>query len=101
MDKSKKQIFAEGLASLSAILGMLAMVVCLLWQCYVYARHGFWFPLTALDVLGMMFNVTWLTNPEDWLGVHRFLSFLNGGVFAFGLITLAGVSVAVLIAGEN
>lgn len=86
------------MASVGALLfaaGMLALMGTIGYQILLYLKHGMWVALSVTYVCGSPpFEWQWCNFPEDWLGVHKMLSWFNAGGFAalIGVVVLwAGV----------
>ena len=84
---------AAGVALLS--LGALALVAGLGYQTYLYLKHGVWFGLSVIEALHWIGVIkdSWYTYPQDWIGVHKVLSFLNAGFSTLVLCWIVGIAV--------
>lgn len=75
----------------AAFFGGLA--VPLGWQVFGYLRSGEWVPFSALDAMSLFSDSPWLRSPGDWLGVHRMLDAIHGGLFLMAVFGLVGLIV--------
>jgi hypothetical protein len=51
-------------------------------QCVVLMKRGDWVPFSALDLLRIGFDSTWLYVPTDWIGIYKAFDWVHGGLFA-------------------
>lgn len=64
--------------------GFLAMVGTLGYQGYLYLKYGQWLGISVTYVCGSPpFEWAWCNFPQDWVGLHKLLSWFNAGAFAF------------------
>lgn len=71
----------------AAFVGGLAVPLGL--QVLRFLRSGEWVPFSGLDAMALFSDSTWLRSPDDWLGIHRMMDAIHGGLFlmvVFGLI---------------
>ena len=86
----------EAIATAIGGFGFLALVASLGYQTYLYLKHGVWFGLSVADVLHWIGAIKpdWYTHPQNWIGVHKVLSFLHAGFSTFVLCLFASFVVA-------
>lgn len=65
--------------------GFLAMVGTFGYQTYLYLKYGEWIGLSVTYTCGAYLDVDWCKFPQTWIGLHKILSELNVGLFAFAL----------------
>lgn len=62
-------------------------------QCFVFFKNGDWIPYSGIDfiigcksilILGNDLS-NWAILQNSWIGIHKILSFLNGGLIGIGL----------------
>lgn len=63
----------------AAFVGGLAVPLGL--QIIGYLRSGEWVPFSGLDAMALFSDSSWLRSPEDWLGIHRMMDAIHGGLF--------------------
>ena len=63
------------------------------WQVFVYLRSGEWVPFSTLDALALFSSSPWLRSPDDWIGFHRMLDAIHGGLFLMAASGLVGLVV--------
>jgi hypothetical protein len=59
-----------------AELSAFAAVCVVVYQVYLYLKHGTWVSLSVLDALLYLLRKNpppWLLYPDDWVGVHKLL----------------------------
>lgn len=107
---------------LGLIFGMMMMYALFppIAQVITFMKDGVWVPLPAIDIflppdripgildphkvlLAMPFDGSWLSSPQDWLGVHRIVTWILShihasillAVFIFSgyVVTMAAVAV--------
>lgn len=81
-----------GVLGLLVGAGFLAMVGTFAYQGYLYLKWGHWMGHSVTYFCGAYLGWGWCNSPNDWIGLHNLLSWLNAGAFAFLL------SVAVMFA---
>ena len=86
----------ENIATAIGGFGALAMVSSLGYQIYLYLKHGVWLGLSVVEALHWIGAIgdNWYENPQDWIGVHKVLSFLNAGFSTFALCWFAALVIA-------
>jgi len=70
---------------LSALVGFILAVV----EVVLYFKHGAWANFTLFTILQIVIptgTVNWLVDPQDWIGLQKFLSWLLGVNLVFLLI---------------
>src|SRR5262249_57147118 len=73
----------------------IGVTICILgvgmyvYELYIYLRSGIWSELSVITVLQRL-RVQWALQPDDWLGVHKYLSQfpLSGAINICGFIPL-------------
>jgi len=50
-----------------------------MFQAYLFARSGQWASISAADLLLWLTEHEWFEDPDNWLGVHMILDWLNAG----------------------
>lgn len=63
-------------------------------QCFAWLRSGIWFPMSLIDGLHLISQSPWITDPQDWIGIHDLLEEAplsailigGGGLFLFGIL---------------
>ena len=63
-------------------IGVLGGFVILARQGIVLIRRGEWTPFSGVDLLHHTSDSTWLVMPTDWIGIHKALEWVHGGLFA-------------------
>lgn len=85
----------EGVVWLACAAFFGGLAVPLGWQVFGYLRSGEWVPFSILDAMALFSDSTWLRSPDDWIGFHRLLDAIHGGLFLMAVAGLVGM-VAVL-----
>lgn len=86
----------EGVVLLACAAFVGGPVAPLAWQVLGYLRSGEWVPFSVLDAMALFSDSPWLRSPDDWIGFHRMLDAIHGGLFlmlVFGLVLLVLVVV--------
>jgi hypothetical protein len=75
-------------------LGLLTMLGTVGYQLVMYLKHGHWLAISVTYVCGSPpLEWNWCNFPNDWVGVHNVLSWINAGAFAF-LVGIVALSIA-------
>lgn len=61
-----------------------------------YLRAGHWVPFSAVDAMALFSDSSWLRSPDDWIGIHRMLGAIHGGLFM--MVVAGAVGLALLAA---
>ena len=83
----------ESWAAAGAGASVIISLFVVLYQIYLYLKHGEWVSLSVIDGLLYLFRKNpppWLIYPDDWIGVHRLLERtpLALGLFIFAILWL-------------
>lgn len=84
----------ERISLLVAAVGLLTALGIWGWQIYQFSRYGLWVSYSAVDALFWLTGSSWLYSPSDWVGLHKVLSWFNGGFAVFLAFTGASVAIA-------
>lgn len=64
-------------------IGGVLCVACLGYQVVMWLKTGAWISMGLLDTAASLpLKLPWLSNPQDWFGLHSALNFLNAGAVA-------------------
>lgn len=77
------------LGALALMAGVIGLVLVLGWQVIQFLQLGEWTSVSIVTGLNML-DSEWAESPEQWIGLHGILDFVNLGVGLF----LAGLALA-------
>jgi hypothetical protein len=60
--------------------GILLVLSCWAWQLFMFLKSGSWHGVGALDFYRLFHNTAWAYEPHDWIGLHKVLNWINGGL---------------------
>ena len=79
------------------VVGM-PLVFSMMRQVILYLKTGAWVKFSGADALAVVFtDSAWLYDPQDWIGVHKFLEWIHGGILATAILTAMYLPIVVLI----
>lgn len=96
---NKSQDVVLGIAGLCVFSGLSIALGTWGYQLYVLARTGEMPTVSFVDLLYWFHQSEWLYYPTDWLGVHKAMTWLNGGFAAF--ILSCGVAWTLVVALDS
>ena len=90
--------FLEFLGDAAAFVAGAPLALSVVKQVLVYLKKGEWVTFSGIDALAMVFKDSpWLHSPQDWIGVHQFLGWVHGGIFATVILMILYVPTLLLI----
>lgn len=63
-----------GFAALGFFLGSISVLI---FQGFMWLKHGVWLPLNALNIVSWLGGEAWAAWPMSWFGVHAALQWLS------------------------
>jgi hypothetical protein len=80
----------EGVVWLACAAFAGGLVVPLGLQILRFLRSGEWVPFSGLDAMALFSDSAWLRSPDGWLGIHRMMDAIHGGLFLMAVFGVIG-----------